>query len=164
MVGCFDDLEDKLFMLKMSLVFGEIINLIYCSSAPVGEDEDVMHSGHFSTVAPLTISDTRIITTDGWINYSAQQCTSSRAIIKMNRGFVTSTPRQSSNIYQLATACMELVPSGSQRVLVGRIFWYRPLLDAPLLYVGWKSNSVTLEMCLRAEREVLICRIGTYQL
>lgn len=51
MVGSFDDLEDKLFMLKMNLVFGEIIHLIYCSSAPVGEDEDVMHSGHFSTIA-----------------------------------------------------------------------------------------------------------------
>lgn len=65
MVGCFDDLEDKLFTLKMSLVCDVIINLIYRSSAPVGEDEDVMHGGHFSTVAPLPVSDTRIITTDG---------------------------------------------------------------------------------------------------
>lgn len=65
MVGCFDDLEDQLFTLKTSLVGGVMINLIYCSSAPVGEDRDVVRGGRFFTVALLPVSDTWIITTDG---------------------------------------------------------------------------------------------------
>lgn len=65
MVGCFDDLEDKLFMLKTSLVCGVMINLIYRTSAPVGEDGDVGTVDFFFTVALLPESDTRIITTDG---------------------------------------------------------------------------------------------------
>lgn len=97
MVGCFDDLEDKLFMLKTSLVCGVMINLIYRTSAPVGEDGDV------STVDIFSQLLCSLYQIHGSSQQTGESITVLNSAIKMNRVFVTSAPRQSSNIYRLAT-------------------------------------------------------------